>query len=305
MSNKIWNYGTCLKKDLFSTLVSILQTGGWTLLTSDPENAPKVNFKTVGELGDKTIYLQLIPFDGNVSSATFDIRKTNYTDFVLHMGIGYDSTTDTITTQGDPIIFSFISGRGPIAETRFGRMLDKEWSMHYWYYVDKDRIMFMSQPGLGATGTYGTNTAFNFIGVPEEMYLKEHASPVYSGLVSANSHCNTSQNRVRIQEKPLNSIKLNGTSYCTTTLLMSLGASPNVDNNVELSEVYITAATEGLRGKLGGFYLLPTGAILDGDTVEVLHEGAKHTYLVKILGPHHGSSLSCFPSGTALAIRIS
>lgn len=305
MTNKIWTAGSCLKKDMFSKLLDIFQIGGWTILTPNPMTAQSVNLYSPGISGDKHIYIKLKPFDGNTVTAPYDVRTTDYTDIQMEFGTSYNPVNDTMVTIGRAEIFSFIGGRNDSLSYSYGRVFSKEFTMKYWYYVDRDRLIFISQPDMGFTDVVKTYTTFNYLGIPEESYLKEHLSPVYMGTVLIKSHTGFSTGKGRVLERPAILPRENTNVSTTTYVAKTDSTSPNVEGVVELTEVYTGAINEGTRARLGGFYVCATGAnLLDGDTVEVQDITGTHTYLYKPPGPQ-GASVSSFPLALGFLIRIS
>lgn len=290
---------------MFTKLLEIFIEGGWTILTPNPLTSPYVNIHSTGISGDKHMYIRLKPFDGNTGLATYDIRTTDYTDFQLDFGSAYNAATDTITAIGRTEIFNFIGARNDSLSNGYARLYSKEWFMRYWYYVDKDRLMFISQPGALFPDAIQKYATFTFLGIPEEMYLKEHLLPVYMGAVLVKTHTAMGANKARILERPA-ILPRENTNATTNIYAASAGiVSPNVEGVVELTDAFIGDPREGTRGKLGGFYVCPTGVnLLDGDTVELVTPTGTHTYLYKLPGIL-GSGFTSFPTATGILIRIS
>lgn len=298
MSNKIFTEGTCKKKDLFNTLIAAFQAGGWTVL--NPGGTDYVDLYSDGTDGNKKMWFRFYPYDGTLEpSSSYDIRTTNYTDCGFRFGAGYrGGTMQFVGTRTE--IWSFMSGRNNSFSTTYARGYDKEWDMRYWYYCDKDRMIWITQP-FEYTG-YKKYAVFNFLGVPEELYMQEYTDPFFSGAVFATSSCSYAPNRMRIAERPASIIKDNNGSSFVETMSMVPTKSPNAEGIFQLSEVYFGKSDEGIRGKLGGFYVIPTSNILDGDIIEVQSEGEIHRYRYIYLGGAYSGTTSLPTQG--LLIRI-
>jgi hypothetical protein len=298
MSNMIFTQGECKKKDLFDILIAAFQAGGWTVL--NPGGTDYVDLYSDGTDGNKKMWFRFYPYDGTLSNASYDIRTTNYTDCLFRFGSGYSGGNMTFIGSRNEI-WSFMSGRNISPTTNYSRGFNKEWDMRYWYYCDKDRMIWVTQP-FEYTG-YKDYAVINFLGVPEELYLQEYTDPFFSGVVFATSSCSYDPNRMRIAERPASIIKENNGSSYVDTLSMIPTKSPNADGIFQLNEVYFSRNDEGLRGKLGGFYMIPTNNILDGDIIQVQVGSEVHQYRYILLG-NAWSGYTSLPT-RGLLIRIS
>lgn len=315
MADKIFSkVASVKKKDLMPTLVNLMITAGWQRLNTGHAStgASRYIMKSNGKTGDKPIYFELLPYDGNnvIGNATYDIRTTDYTDGQFRMGSGYDPTTGMLTgpfsTTLSSQVFSLIGGRASGSDNNAnGRLLNKDYECDLYYYIDLDFVVIAVCP-LVYTGMQNCMT---FFGIPEKEYLDEVKTPVYSNIIYGTSGLMTEgAQAIKVLERP-KSFARNNAGYNLVSQALIPALSPNVDGNFQLSDIYYGKSDEGIRGRIGnGFYVIPHSGIVDGDIIQVVVGGVTQQYrFVKL--PVASSNWTSLPVitaniGISVAIRI-
>ncbi|PED46823.1 MULTISPECIES: hypothetical protein [Bacillus] len=302
MTKAIFTKGTCKKYELFDTFVQVALNGGWKLRDGTNLTDTTIDLYTNGYNEDKHLAIRINCLDGNYSGC--NIRTTNYSDGSIVMGA--IEQNGNFTTQEGFNTLCFFPGRSySDFSTSGARSYDRLFDMEYYYYVDKEVIVFLVTPfrytNLGNT--------LIFIGFPEESFVeesrKEEKKP-YSGAIYANSGhsgSDTGQYSARITETPKNLLPLpTRTTMAQRTLSLVSPLSPNVDNKFVLSEIFYGDSNTGLRGRFGRIYLLSPGGMLDGDIIEIKVENKIQKYRYTALGGASNNYTSFITN--AVAIRV-
>ncbi|MGN4752766.1 hypothetical protein [Bacillus cereus group sp. MYBK220-1] len=303
MTKAIFTKGTCKRFELFDTFIQVALNAGWRLREGADLTNRLVEIYTDGYNGDKHLAVQLNAFDGDWNES-YDCRKTDYADATMKMGVMTSPTTFYSVDAFDT--FCFFPGRQYDSNNYTGaRKYNRLWEMEYFYYADKEVIIFLVKPfrytGLGNTLIY--------LGFPEQSFIEEskrNEHKPYSGAVYANSgHSGryTGQNKCKVSDNPKNLLEVeNAITIAQSTMSIISPLSPNVDNKFVLSEVFYGDSNTGTRGRLGRVYFLQPGGMLDGDIIHIEVNNEIQKYRYTTLGSPNNNYTS-FPT-QAVALRI-
>ncbi|EJR57243.1 MULTISPECIES: hypothetical protein [Bacillus cereus group] len=304
MTKAIFTKGTCKKFELFDIFVQVALNGGWKLKEGSNLTDDQICLYTDGYNGDKHMAVHLTCYDSNYSP--YNIRTTDYTDGSMRMGTMQSNNT-VFYSQDGMSSFCFFPGRTANQDTNtsYARQYNKLFDMEYYYYVDKEVIIFLVVPfkytGLG--------NGLIFLGFPEQSFVEEskrNENKSYSGAVYANSgYCGNviGSYRLRVADNPKNLLEVPGkNTIAQGTYSLVSPLSPNIDKKFVLSEVFYGDSTTGMRGRLGKIYLLQQGGILDGDIIEIKVNNEIQKYRYTVLGGA-SSNYTSFVTNAA-AIRV-
>lgn len=311
MTNKIFTKISLKRKDLFEKFIEVMVNGGWQLLNTD--TSTKYVLFSDGISGDKHMYLEIYPFEGSdvINNATYDMRnktRSSIADSALfRIGESYDSSTGSMSYYDGYKVLPFIQNRDNSISYSSIIWVDPNEDLDFYYYVDKDRVMFLVNPSVYRYT--GKSNHFFMLGLPEESYLEEDYSGFPSnflilGSVNMPNNAISSYPKAWIAKRPKNYVPKSSSVYSIQSYSIISPMSPNVDLKFPMSELLLGNGNEGLRCKVGGFYLVKpnSGEILDGDTIVVQTDNRveKYRYCDVPLGYDNRSA---FPV-QGMAIRI-
>lgn len=288
-TNYIFTPGSCLKKDFYGTICSLLLGAGWQNVTSNYTTDGDV-FISSGNTNDKALII--------------NIRKTetaNVTDVTTTNGVQCSIRFPSTYTPGTPGTSGVFTRPGlwhmlPIGPINTGSAalnncgaLDTVYN--YKVYVDKSKIIYSIEYPLGIN----LDCVLIYVGLPDSIYTPESKN---NGMVLVSSCYNSGgPASVFVADSP-DGIGSTSDGYPLAMYAVTPLKNPNTSNKYILSEIAYGNAIEGLRGKLDGIYVLPNGTMRTGMLIKC---GLETYYVVQqVTGGYGGFG---YPSAN-MAIRI-
>lgn len=295
----IFKKGTCQRKQLFDLLISLMQSNGWTLESSTSQYW---YLSSKGVNKDTYIGIRLSPFDYNGTSSSYDCRTTIYSNANYRYYYKENNTNVLIGRVYNPL--PFVGGRSvsSASSADSATSTDLTTTVEYYYYIDADRVIFITY-----LPNYSTKGGCFFLGKPFECYTQETLLPYHTGIIEAtNSQWQGNSSPIVMNiANPINGV---GTAPSFEYVSFIQSPKPtDTQNAIQLSEIYFGHANYGLRGKLGGIYLLPTSInsfLVYGDTIEVTVGEEVHTYAYIPIAGDGSSNYSSPFEGDNVAVRI-
>ncbi|AEO93630.1 virion structural protein [Bacillus phage G] len=252
MADAIFSKGTCKKKEILTTMITLMKAAGWNDISSNPATDFFI-MHSKGESGDKDLFIQ---FRHGSTSNTNPIDTTDYNAASFRLISEY-----TPGAQGVAGTFERPSESWRnfyVAPTT--TLINSEVMMTYYYHVNKNRIIFI----IETPESLSFAPATHYFGLPTSFV----SEPKSRGLIAASSTYAVTANNVYVTnaagELPSDTASSGRTVYSAMP-----PKSPNSSGKHTPVEIYYGNTTEGIRGKIDGLYVVPAGGINNGDTLTV------------------------------------
>lgn len=254
MADVIFQKRTCLKSELFDTIVSILKGAGWENVASNPATEYAV-MKSTGESGDKNLVFQLRPIS---NSNVNDTTTTDFNVMSIRLIAGY--TPGVLGVDGVPARTISAEPWRTFYIAPTTTAINRENELALWFSVNKDRLILI----IETPSSLAFAPITHYIGLPDVF----SSEPDSRGLIWASSAYNVSGSMVLVTdavgELPSNTASSTRSSYVTLP-----PSSPNSAGSHTPVIMFYGNATEGWRGRLDGLHFLPVNAVANGDTLTV------------------------------------
>ena len=290
----IFKKGTCLRRDLFDTFVSVFTEAGWEILEDEGKDKDyRVVLHSSGSLGNTNLYLALYYYAGTdrLGTPSYNIKTSNSVDGLFKWIKDWDyEKKEEKSIYGNWNRLSFFHRNGNVTASGELTLTDKL-PMEYYYYADLDRIIFITisdkiileqdKPG------YSNYPTVNFFGIPQETYVEEKLQPSYSCAIHAST--STSYTGLNYSfftcNKPRKLLDKHGyeNSFNYFVCYPSPGDGGAANGPIIFWDLYITEPDVGLRAKLGFLQCFrPNSKVItdgrSGDTIEVETEEGIEVY---------------------------
>lgn len=276
MTQKIFTKESIKRRDLFEKLIQVMVNGGWQLLNAD--TSKKYIMFSEGTSGDKKMYLELLPYDGVIQSDR-DMRNKRdqliASNGLMRWGNAYNPVTDTMTYLNTSYIPLPFDNNRAWSNFKGVSRTNSDYDLDFYYYVDKDRVMYFLKHG----GYTNYPNLFHMFGLPEESYIEEDYTGFPTNFISLGTGGMPSSQQCYIASRPLNFLPKGATRYEMNNYSTLPPMSPNADSEFPLSEILFGRSDEGLRFRVGGFYVVKPNSkyILDGDLIVATEKKADGT----------------------------
>ena len=280
MADAIFTPGTCLKKELYQTIINAFLAAGWQNVSSNPATDFDV-LTSPGEDGDKSLTIQLRPT--NTSNGNSVITTDNNVCSYRLIESYTPGSPGSAGTFGRP---SEAWNNLYIVPSTSAVSMDTP--MTYWLHVNKNRLIIV----IETPPATGIGPVTHFIGLPDEVMVSEPGS---RGLLVASSAYSKGNGVVHITNTP-GELAPESTSSTRTIYCQLAPKNPNSAGRHIMSPMKYGNGSESYRGLLSDLFALPAGS---GSTGDIVMEGPKKYRLIV----NQNASYNSFPS-TTLAIRI-
>lgn len=321
----IYKKGFCKRAELFDVFVSKFVEGGWEILEDASDHKDyRVVLHSKGSLGNTPMYLALYFYAGSngFGNASYNIKTTRYSNAIFDFYKEWDfenkkHKSSAISGYGR---LNFINSK-PSSSYSGSITTGTELPVEYYYYCDLDRMIFVTIPDSDKFKQDNSQVIIspvvNFLGIPEETYLKEKNDPYYSCVINASSSSGYYEDSYKylILNKPAALLDV-PLGYQMSFSQFAGWSSPSDGGSgsgpMMLTDFYLDDPQTGLRGKLGFIYsFISNGRITKDDTIEVESENGIQVYKPLWTSSNYWSSdsnskytNSFAGNSSALAIRI-
>ena len=276
MADYVFTKGTALKKDMFTKIVQLFTSAGWTNVSSNPTTDFTV-LHSKGESDDKDLFIQLRAFNTAETTTSIETTDTNAMSYRFIEGYeaGADGASGTFTRPTEVWTPLYIA---PSTTS-----VNREVELEYYYSINKNRLIIVIETPVSVN----LAPILLYLGLPDTTYTTESGS---RGVIFGASAYPKTNNTINISNAsdglPSDPASSNRTPYVTLA-----PKNPNSAGLFTLSEILYGNTTEGIRGKLTGIYQMPNGNVNNGDTIVI---GSKEYRVVAT----HIISGSSFSSNT-------
>lgn len=252
MADVIFTKGTCLKNQVYQTMIDAFIAAGWKNISSN--NATDFDvLQSVGESGDKNLIIQIRPTNASNANSivTTDLNVASYrliesyTPGTAGAAGVVGRTAEAWATLYVVPITTAVAGATPIT---------------YHINVNKNRMIIV----IDTPPSVNLGPVTHYIGHPDTVFV---STPGSRGLLVASS-AYAKATGVHVTNTPgevaPETVSSGRAIYCQLS-----PRNPNAAGLFAFSEMKYGNATEGYLGKLDGLYPMPAGGASNGDTVSV------------------------------------
>ncbi|HML33869.1 hypothetical protein [Sporomusa sphaeroides] len=253
----IFTSGTCLKSEIYDTIINSLVTAGWTNVSSDPTTDFDV-LTSPGNTGNKALVLQLRPLPA-VGTAANNIKTSNFCQASFRLQTSYTPGTEgTAGTFGRTaqawsdlyIVPVAANGQLPAGTT-----------VKYKVYADASKIIM----AIEFPSATSLNPILFYLGAPDSTFVAESGS---SSTVFASTSMATTASNLLICNTS-DGIGSVAAPYAMPVSGFSILKNPNNEGIYFQTGLYYQSATEGIRGMLDGVLCLPNIAVQTGNEITI------------------------------------
>lgn len=252
MADIIFSTGTCKKKDVLNTMVNLMKAAGWNNVSSNPAT-DFIVMNSKGEAGDKDLFIQFR--SSNISNAN-SIESTDYNVASFRLIGSY--------VPGAPGVSGIFERTTEAWRNLYvvpsTTTVNSEVMLNYHYSVDKNRIIFI----IETPESINFAPVTHYFGLP----LSFVSEPNSRGVIAASSAYAVTASNVQITNAA-GELPSDAASSSRVVYAAMPPKSPNSAGKHTPVEMYYGNTTEGIRGKLEGIYVIPSGGVNNGDTLSV------------------------------------
>ncbi|WP_371366320.1 hypothetical protein SRRS_07310 [Sporomusa rhizae] len=256
-TNYIFQSGTCLKSELYDTIINKLIAAGWTNVSSKPDTDFDV-LTSPGNTGNKALVLNIRPIPA-AGTAANNIKTSAYCQMSIRLQTSYTPGSAGVAgVFGRP---SLAWTDVYIAPVSAGASLAADTSVKYKWYADASKIIFT----IEYPPATNMNPVMFYLGAPDSTFVSESGS---SGTIFASSINMTAASTLYICNTSDGIGSLNA-PYTMTSSAFNILKNPNNEGLFFQSAMYYQSPTEGIRGMLDGILCLPNQATQTGNTITI------------------------------------
>lgn len=288
MAMPIFTKGSCLRHQMYDTLITIAKNAGWV-----EHKRPNFNYEhsvltSVGESGNEKLEFEIMPYDANAAAywnSSYIIKgETSTCSRGIFRFTSSSADFSTVNVASPYYVLPFVynnsvSANSPSSSYRL--LTDANFKFNYYYFANKDVICIFFDPEAYTGIAAGT---FIMIGKPSDSYLQERGAEgrITSNLMYAVSNsADGGDSYIQVADTPKVFPPSSSLGYKLSTQNLNVYLSPNVDGKFSLVDVFAGTTGEGIRGRLGHFYVtLPSSRIVSGDTVTVTTPTGTEKYII-------------------------
>ncbi|WP_434132779.1 hypothetical protein KIAC18_000307 [Sporomusa sphaeroides] len=251
----IFTSGTCLKSEIYDTIINSLVTAGWTNVSSNPTTDFDV-LTSPGNTGNKALVLQLRPLPA-AGTAANNIKTSNFCQASFRLQTSYSPGTEgTAGTFGRPSLAWTDLYVVPVAANG---QLPSDTTVKYKVYADASKIIL----AIEFPSATSLNPVLFYLGAPDSTFVAEADS---NGLVFATTANATTAGSLLVCNTS-DGIGSVAAPYAMAVTGFNILKNPNNEGIYFQTGLYYQSATEGIRGMLDGVLCLPNMSVQTGNTI--------------------------------------